>query len=289
MRYRMNRKLDDRYSASAPSKGRVLFGLLGLVLVLGGMFVFTAQAQPVPADEVLKGFQPNGDLILELDGEATDAELYFSDRAGAFLIMGPMLSSPVLVGTRTGVVETVHLMKIMRRPDGSIDLRADASLEALGRFTIEGTEVTFDLKGQAAKLRPRPDLLGSHERQTLREYKPSYSQIADSYQTRPAALAALRQVTGDVRVQIYFGSWCPTCGRLVPRMLRLDEDLDGTSKLSFDYYGLPRDMSSDPVAERDKIHGVPSGIVYVDGKEVARLSVQELNEPEVALQKILTK
>lgn len=287
MRTSMNVSQGIHTPSSLARRAQPVVGLALICLMLG-LGAGSAMAQAIPADEVLKGFQPNGDLILELDGApAEGSELYFSDRAGAFLIMGSMLSSPVLVGTRTGLVETVHLMKVMKRPDGSIDLRADASLEALGRFEIKGTEVHFDLKGQAAVLKPRPDLLGSHNRDTLRDYKPSYSQLADDYQPKPSAVNALRGITGDVRVQIYFGSWCPTCGRLVPRMLKLDESVDG-SKIRFDYYGLPRDMSSDPRAEKDKIHGVPSGIVYVGGKEVARLSVQELNQPEVALQKILT-
>ena len=283
----MNVSQTLRANTSLAQRAQTALGLAlaCMMLVLGA---WPAMAQPVPADEVLKGFEPNGDLILELDGApAEGAELFFSDRAGAFLIMGSMLSSPVLVGTRTGLVETVHLMKVMKRPNGSIDLRADASLEALGRFEIKGTEVHFDLKGQAAVLKPRPDLLGDHSRDTMLGYKPSYSKLASEYQPKPSAVTALRGVSGDVRVQIYFGSWCPTCGRLVPRMLKLDQSL-GESKIQFDYYGLPRDMSSDPRADKDKIHGVPSGIVYVGGKEVARLSVQELNEPEVALLKILS-
>lgn len=268
--------------------GRFLFSLVLAGLCFGGALVSSVVAQPVPADDVLKGFQPNGDLMLELDGKSTDADLFFSDSAGAFLIMGSELSSPVLVGTRTGLVESVHLMKVMKKPDGSIDLRADATLEALDRFRIEGTEVHFDLKGQAAKLKPRPDLLGSHSPDGLRAYKPTYGQGASDYTPNAGALNALRGATDDVKVLIYFGSWCPTCSRLVPRVIRVDEEIAG-SKINFEYYGVPRDITSDPAAEKNKIHGVPTGIVYVGGKEVARLSVQELNQPEVALQKILDK
>lgn len=283
----MFQKVDRAIGQRRPRQQSIFSSVMTVVCALG-LAAGVAVAQPVPADEVLKGFQPNGDLMLELDGQSTDTQLYFSDSAGAFLIMGSALSSPVLVGTRTGMVESVHLMKVMKKPDGSIDLRADATLEALDRFRIEGTEVHFDLKGQAAKLKPRPDLLGSQSPAALKGYKPSYAQLASEYSPRGSSLSALKTVTDDVRVQIYFGTWCPTCGRLVPRVLRLDEDLDNP-KIAFEYYGVPRDITSDPAAEKDKIHGVPTGIVYVGGKEVARLSVQELNQPEAALQKLLVK
>ena len=271
-----------------PLSWRPLLGLFLLAWGVAGPLTFAAAAQSAPADAVLSGFEPNGDLILELDGKAADAELFFSERAGAFLIMGPVLSSPVLVSTRTGSVETVHLMKVMKQQDGSVDLRADAALDSLGRFTIDGTEVHFDLKGKAAVLKPRPDLLGFQTLDSLKSYKPTYGKLASEYNTNPRALAALRGVSEEVRVLVYFGSWCPTCGRLVPRMLRVQEDM-GASKIRFEYYGVPRDITSDPAAEKDNIHGVPSAIVYVGGKETARFSVQELNEPEVALQKLLVR
>ncbi len=284
--------MKSQYVHAFPRRPRVrrrpFLGLFLVAVIVGVPMAFSVMAQGVPADEVFKGFEPNGDLILELDGEVANADLYFSDRAGAFLIMGSMLSSPVLVGTRTGSVETVHLMKVMKQADGSVDLRADAALESLGSFTIEGTEVHFDLKGKSAVLKPRPDLLGFQAKDALKQYKPTYSKLASEYSPNARAMAALRGVDEDVRVLVYFGTWCPTCGRLVPRMLRIDDDL-GASKIRFEYYGLPRDITSDPAAEKDKIHGVPTGIVYVGGKEAARFSVQELNEPEVALQKLLSK
>lgn len=284
----MNSQLVDASQRRHRAHRRPFLGLSLLALIVGLPVAFSVMAQGVPADEVFKGFQPNGDLILELDGEAVDADLFFSDRAGAFLIMGSMLSSPVLVGTRTGTVETVHLMKVMKQADGSVDLRADAALETLGRFAIEGTEVHFDLKGKAAVLKPRPDLLGFQANGALKAYKPTYSKLASDYSPNARAMSALRGVDEEVRVLVYFGTWCPTCGRLVPRMLRIDDDM-GESNIGFEYYGLPRDMTSDPAAEKNNIHGVPTAIVYVGGKEAARFSVQELNEPEVALQRLLSK
>lgn len=275
---------DDRLPK--PSAQVVAAAVLCLVASTLAVFVVPAVAQGMPADSVYQGFQPNGDLMFELDGQAVGgAELFYSDRAGAFLVMAPSLSSPILVGTRTGMVEKVHLMKVRKRGDGIIDLLADASLDTIGRFTIEGTEVTFVLEGQTAKLKQKPPLLGLQEPTELRGYKPEYDRGAEAYQPNGTALAALRGVS-NARVVVYFGTWCPTCGRLVPNMLRLSEELAGAGP-EIQYYGLPHDMTKDPAAKRNNVHGVPTGIVYVGDREVARLGVKELNSPEVALRNLL--
>ena len=229
---------------------------------------------------MFRDFEPIGEYQFELDGEAlTNAEIFQSRRAAAFLVLAPELSSPLLINPRTKSVESVHLMKVARQSDGSIDLLADASFGYLGTFRVAGTELDFEVKGKSARLRPRPPILGFQEAELLRSQKPEYDRLASSYEPSARHLQALKSSDQDARVLIYFGTWCPTCSRLVPRMLRLSEELAG-SKLDIDYYGLPHEMSDDPATERDDIHGVPAGIVYVGGKEIARLGVQELNAPE---------
>ena len=247
----------------------------------------TALHAEVPADAVFQGFEPFGDLLFELDGEVLkSAEVFLSNRAAAYLIMAPELSSPILISPRTQALESVHLMKVMKREDGTIDLLADAAFNHLGTFQIDGQEVAFEVKGQPARLKPKPALIGFHKPESLKDYKPEYARLAADYSPSTRDLDALRAAGDDVRVLIYFGTWCPTCSRLVPRVLRIDEELAGQS-VEFQYYGLPRQMSDDPVTDRDNVHGVPTGIVYRGGKEVGRLGTTELNQPEIALREML--
>ena len=257
--------------------------LLAAVLTFGACPL----AAQVPADAVFSGFEPIGDFSFELGGEELDnAEIYLSKKAAAYLVIAPELASPVLINPRAGSVESVSFMKVAKRDDGTIDLMADASFNRLGAFKIDGQTIVFEVKGQAAKLKQKPPLLGRHHPETLRSYKPEYGRQADAYTPVPRSLAALETQGRDVRVLVYFGTWCPVCGRMVPKVLRLDDDLTG-SKVRFEYYGLPQPMTDDPVTERDDIHGVPTGIVYVDGKEVGRLSARDLNVPENAIRRLL--
>src|SRR5690606_38059092 len=95
-------------------------------------------------------------------------------------------------------------------------------------------------------------------------------------------LAAVRQAARGVRVDIYFGEWCPHCALIVPRVLRVEEAL-ADSPIEFRYYGLPEGVTGDPVAGKLGLNGVPTGIVYRDGKEVGRLIGRPFEVPEQAL------
>ena len=278
----MNR---DEFKAS-PARGRWALAMpVATVLWLAAGLV--PSAAQMSADAVFSDFKPNGEFLFDLDGKTLDhAEIYLSDRAAAYLVIAPELSSPLLISPRTQSVESVSFMKVAKREDGTIDLLADASFNRLGGFRIANHEVIFQVKGQQARLRAKPPLLGEHHAETLRAYKPEYGRLADEYAPTAPAVAALRAQGREVRVRVYFGTWCPVCGRLVPRIIKVAESLEG-SKVSFEYHGLPQPMNDDPETERFGIHGVPTAIVYVGDKEIGRLSGGDLDAPEKAISKLV--
>lgn len=254
---------------------------------LPAALVALPMAAQMPADALFSGFKPSGDFLLDLDGkEMRDAEIFLSDKAGAYLILGPSLSSPLLINTRTQKVESVSLLKVQRNPNKTIDLLADATFDEVDRFVISGQKLTFKVKGKEAVLRQRPPLLGMQTPDSLIRNKPDYGFKSDEYHTDPAIVAALKAEKRNVRIRVYFGTWCPTCSRLVPRVLKTESELKG-SKLTFEYYGLPQPMTDDPVTAREKLNGVPTVIVYVDGVEKGRVDVGALAQPEKALQDML--
>lgn len=258
-----------------------------LPLLATGLLIAAVAAAQMPSDAVLSGFEPTSQFRFVL-GDETPAgtQVYFSERAVAYLVMSPALSSPLLVSPRSRAVEKVHLMKVRKNDDGTIDLLADAVLDPLGSFRLSGQSVVFEVGGKPAKLAPKPDLLGSQAARDLLADDVEYARGAEEYQPAGAALAALRQATKPATVRVYFGSWCPACKRLVPRLLRVEQALAG-SAIRFEYYGLPKDLASDPVSERMDVHGVPTGIVFRDGKEIGRLTQDAWNAPERSLLEIL--
>ena len=241
-----------------------------------------------PADAVFKDFQPSGEFEIRLDGKALEnAELFHAERAGAYLILAPELSSPLLVNARTQSVEQVSFMKVAKRSGGTIDLLADAGFQTVGPFAVGAQQLSFNFKGQKIVLASKAPLTGLKQPEDLVKHNPAYGFKSKQYTPDASQMATLKAQGKDVRVRIYFGNWCPVCGRLVPKVLRVQEEL-AQSKLSFEYYGLPQPMSDDPITAKEDLHGVPTGIVYVGDKEVGRLTGRDLFKPEFALTKMLT-
>ena len=239
------------------------------------------------ADSLFQGFQPSADYVLEVDGELDrGAEIYYQQRIPAFLVLPSKLSSPLLLVARTKAVQSVHIMKIAKKSDGSLDLMADAVFASKGQFEIDGTSLLFAVDGTSFVLRDKPPLLGLRAGTDLETYSESYQRLSDSYSPADSVLAALRAQTREVHVRVYFGTWCPFCQRYVPRMMKVADEIAG-SKVKIDFYGLPRQINEDPVARQANVSSVPTAVVYVDGKEAGRLQSEDWRAPERALEKLL--
>lgn len=262
--------------------------LLRAGVALAAVVAASGLLAQVPADAVFQNFEPNGDFVLDIDGTtASDAELFYADKAQAYLILSRTLGSPVVVTLRGGSVQKVHLMKVSRRADGNVDILADADLQTLGRYQVEGQAVTFAVDGKKVQLKQKPDVLGEQTLTSLLDNNPGYGRSAKNYSPDHDALSALRGAAKDVRVRVYFGSWCSVCKRHLPSMLRVEKDLGDEADIDFEYFGLAK-PGGDAEPWPSDIKGVPTAVVFVGGKEVGRLSAEQWRAPEIALQRLVT-
>ena len=246
-------------------------------------------AGQVPADPLLSGFLPVGEYLLEVDGkDQPSAQIYKSSRSATYLVISSALPSPVVIDPAVQSVVTVNMMKVAKQKDGSVSLLADAALADQGRFTIDDTDIAFSADGHQAKLKPRPPLLKQQTAQALLAYNPVYVRNAGAYSPDGSALRSLRSFGKPVRVQVFFGSWCPHCSTYVPHIIKVEEQLKG-SKIQFEYYGLPQGpaMARDPEAKRLDVDQVPTGVVFVGGKEVGRIKGDGWRTPEATLKSML--
>jgi thiol-disulfide isomerase/thioredoxin len=284
IRERSNEMTYDRFARrrTAPARFALLFAAFAAMVLAA-----PAGAQ-APSDSVWRGFQRTGDFLLSVDGkQIASAEIYQLQRPPAFLILTSALPAPVLVAPGAKTVETVHIMKVAKQKDGSVDLLADATLEPQGRFTVseDGESVTFTVEGKKAALTARPPLLGVKSGSDLKAYSFEYARGAQTYVPNRQAIAALKKRTQPATVRVYFGSWCPHCKQHVPYLLRVEDELKG-SKIRFEYVGLKPGFK-EPEAKKVGLRAVPTGIVYVNGKEVGRLTDNDWNAPETSLNRIL--
>lgn len=273
-------------SAAARRRRRLLAVGSAALLALGGAIAAFAQS-----DAVLRDFEPISEYRLWVAGkEVPKAEIYESQVAGAYLIITSAFSSPVLIGKRSLSVESVDLMKVAKQGDGSVDLLADATLETLGtaRPNSSYEEISFSVAGKAATLKATPPLLGSHVRADLLAHSPEYIRGAAAYKPDPQAVNRLRGQLRDVKLRVFFGSWCPHCKHMLPHILKVEEGLVG-SKVTFEYYGLPRPPAAWQDAEvvRLGVKGVPTAIVYVAGREAGRMTSNDFARVELSLSSLL--
>lgn len=273
----------------APALARMPLGKAGAATLLSGLVALSpapAAGQRVPPDHVLRDFQRTGDYVLVINGKQVPAEIYQSQRAAAILVLSSSFLSPVLLAPGLGVAQTVNLMKVQKKPDGTIDLLSDAVLSTQGALDIQDEEVHFKADGISAALVTTPPLLGLRRVDEVTAHNPEYLPRAASYAPNPQAVAALKKEQRPVTVRIFYGSWCPHCREMVPHAIKLEQLLKG-SKIRFEYFGLPQRFGTDPPAVQHNIKAVPTGIVYLGGKEIGRIADNAWTAPETTLVAVL--
>lgn len=233
-------------------------------------------------------FEPLPNWTLELNGApAEGAEVLYSRQAGAFLIVAPELSSPALLSARTQQVSTVQTLKLAPMAQGGYELLPNAVAGQSGSFERDADgRVHFQVGDDSAVLVQRPWILGFQGPRYIRSMNDLWDQRVGQYAPNAEALEKLQGLGSDVRLDVYFGEWCPHCAQVVPRILRVEEAL-GDGGLEIRYYGLPQSMGDDPVTKRLGLTGVPTGIVYRDGEEIGRTIGKSFERPESALVDVL--
>lgn len=255
--------------------------------------------EPAPAPKVPETPTPK-DPPAAKPGEAAAAPVratvFYSRRAAAYLVIGSPLGRPFLVRTGMNAVESVPEDALLRRDDGSVDLRSDVTLTPLGAFTLVDSDIVIDVPGVAGRLTPPGLLLGWHTAADLVAHTPEYARDAKACPMDATCLSSVKTCSGEVRVVVYFGSWCSSCAQLLGRILRLEQEINKDAKeagkpvIRFDYYGLPAPPATwtEPEAVRRDLDHLPTALVFVNGAYCTRIGAADLGRPDVALRAALT-
>ena len=272
-------------AASPLPAARLLAAACIAALAGGGSLV----AQPRP-DTVMSGFEPTGEYVLEQDGELLpDAKIYLSRRAAAVLITAPEVGDPLLVWARSARVDRIAAASLLPRADGGLDVAEGTPRAYLGDFAVDGVDMKLPVTGSDLRLGPRPALIGLHQLERLLEHSPEYAAELERYAPDGGALAKLAAYQREVRVRVYFGTWCGVCKAVLPSGLRVARDLAG-SRVAFEFYGLDHPPAGwqDSEVQRLQVQGLPTAIVFREGREVGRFSgASEFGAPEAALLRAL--
>lgn len=255
----------------------------------------TADARPPAPHNTLKQFRLTGKYGYFQDGRCLKgAHLYYSKSAFAYLITDVGRKDALLIRTRdrSYLVEAVPAGDLITNDDGSRDLKRSARIKTVGKFFLQGKEIRLQGEGLNGALRTKPHLIGWKTARDLLEHKPEYGYAAVLTKANKDKIKALKAYKGKpVVVKMFFGSWCTECDKQIPRAIFLDQALSGVPNIKFQYYGIPegtKAMHADAEVKKATITKLPTGVVYVDGREANRIVQGDWATPAWALDAILT-
>lgn len=255
------------------------------LLILALLSPLAAFGQGIQQGAQDPSFKPLGTYLLQLDGQTVDAEFFHSKATNSILILTDELSNLVELQPRGNQILTYPHGAFFENADGTYDRLPDASPASTTRYQLEGSLPRFEVEGRMASITPKPPLLGPKTRQEIIAYNPAYGERAVLYTPHDEYVAQLRAYEEPVRVMIYFGSWCSVCDELMPHIFRVEEAL-ADSKISFEYYGIPRDFS-DPEVQRMEVRSIPAGFIYLDGEVIGKANGYSWRHPDMTLRNAL--
>ena len=131
------------------------------------------------------------------------------------------------------------------------------------------------------------DLTGPTDREAILARNPSWQDLVAAYQPDPAALDKLRGLGREVRIEVFFGSWCSDSMAHVSAFFKI-LDLVDSPLLQPAYFGVPEAKDKRvPFTEGRRIEKLPTFIVLVDGREAGRIVETPHKSVEADLVKIL--
>lgn len=131
------------------------------------------------------------------------------------------------------------------------------------------------------------ELVGPATREAILERSPDWQGVVAAYQPDPEALDKLRGLAREVRIEVYFGSWCSDSEAHVSAFFKI-LDLVETPLLQASYIGVPEAKDKrEPYGRDRKIVKLPTFIVLVDGREAGRIVETPQKSVEADLVKIL--
>jgi len=115
------------------------------------------------------------------------------------------------------------------------------------------------------------DLVGPTSREAILEHSPAWQASVAAYQPRPGALDKLRALGREVRIEVYFGSWCSDSEANLPAFFKVLDLLD-TPLIQTAYIGVPEAKEKRaPYGQGREIEKIPTFVVIVDGREAGRI------------------
>ena len=228
-------------------------------------------------------FEPLGVYDLEIDGKVIPkARMFNSKQAGALLVIAQELPYPIAVVPANKTIQRLEVAELKEESVGSYSWTPAGKPLAVATFDLVGGKPVFQLDGKKMRFLDKPPLLGPKTREEILAYDPSYAYHLATVNPPTVYLDVINDWPENVLVKIYFSTQCQVCRELLPGIFKTIDRIKNP-KFKFEFYGMPLPATKDPLGVELKIVEFPTGIVYVDGKEIARSTGHSWKMPDMAI------
>jgi len=190
-----------------------------------------------------------------------------------------------LLGLKTQAVQVIARSAVKWTDDKP---QPDASAGTSGgNFLSDAGIITFTVGDRNWKIAPKPPLVGAVTLDALKTNDPEYAFAAARIQPDPGPIAALKKVSDDTHIVVFFGSWCSNCKHWLPHLLRTLEVV-GNPRITTEFYGMSEDQlePKDPIRQYG-VSSTPTIIVLRGGRELGRIVEKPDTSVEGDLARIL--
>jgi len=213
------------------------------------------------------------DFIVEVDDAAApEAKVYRSQGLPSLLIIAPGLRQPLVIDPRSKTAHPVTGPVIPGGSDKELGMKDSAVSNDGHPFTMDENGIRTEYEGHKVRLTTRPALVGETSVEQILAYSYIYQEGMDRYSPSEKEISYLKSFSDPVRVEVFFGSWCPHCKEIVPKFFKCMKAADNP-KIALSLTGVPdRNFSAYGPAKQKNIQGVPTFIVYAGTREIGRFS-----------------
>ncbi len=219
-----------------------------------------------------RGLKPVYDFVVDVDGVVDKGwRVLAGQQKNRLLLMSPPGDQALMVSFPEKSVRPADT-KLLLKHDGVVDVLAGGlSATRILPLTIAGPTASFTVDGRTFTLKSRPPLLGPHSVDDLVNDRPDFGEGIKTYKPDAAAVAFLKGYEKATEVEIFFGSWCPVCEVLVPKLIKSFQ-VAGNSRLQMNLFGVAHDFAQNGDLVKAKgIRGLPTFIIRQDGVEIGRI------------------
>ncbi|HXI04569.1 MAG TPA: thioredoxin family protein [Candidatus Saccharimonadales bacterium] len=267
-----------------PAGGRLALPVLVLAVMLPVLGPSSAGAQTPGAaaggpgsgspvqENMPRSWYRNYEYGVEVDGKRDpDIGLFQIVGKPYMLIYGPDLKKGFVLSTRPNEVRVVDRSAITEKNDVEVVL-AESSFMGV-QPTPWGNDgpaaVVFYDGSRRIRVSRVPPLVGETTLDAIYEQNPMYKRGMEKYSPIQSAIARIKQVKTPYVIEVWFGSWCPHCLRIVPRFIKV-MDAASNPNLQVVYHAVPHDFGTYAPAVSKDIQAIPTFIVMKGGREYKR-------------------